>query len=116
MDFMARARLYGQAVGVIDEFLGEQTRIKVMEHFSKLAGPMQRRGMKDPWEMIAQSAKAANVQPATIQALQIVYLMRTGRWDQFPVWAAKPDEAVIEQLRTWGMLGKFEAHLKSGKG
>lgn len=107
---MARARLYGQAVGVVDEFLGEATRIKVMERFSQLAGPAQRRGMKDPWEMIARSAKVAGVQPATIQALHIIYLMRTGRWDQFPAWAVQPEEAVLEQLQTWGVLGQFEAN------
>lgn len=112
MDFLARARLYGQAVGVVDEFLGEQTRIKVMEQFSKLAGPAQRGGMKDPWEMIARSAAAAGVRPSVIQALQLVYLMRTGRWEQFPPWAAKPDDAVIEQLREWGILGKFQAHMQ----
>ena len=112
MDFFARARLYGQAVGLIDEFLGETTRIQVREQFAKIAGPAQRRGRKDPWDIIAHAAAAAGVPPSVIQALELVYLMRTGRWEQFPTWAAKPDEAVVEHLREWGVLGKFQAYLQ----
>lgn len=112
MDFLARARLYGQAIGVLDEFLGAATRIQVMEQFAKIAGPAQRHGMKEPWEMIARSAAAAGVPSYVIQALELVYLMRTGRWVRFPAWAAKPDEAVVEQLRKWGVLGKFQAYIQ----
>lgn len=109
---MARARLYGQAVQVLDECLGESVRITVMERFSAMAGPSQRRGLKEPWEMIAQAALAAGVSKSAVQALRIVYLMRTERPDMLVAGSVDLSESAFEYLRRWGVLGEFEARRK----
>lgn len=108
MQFMERARLYGQAVQILDEFLGEEIRDRVMERFSQLAGPAQRRGMKEPWEMVARAAIEAGVSNEVIRALHLVYLMRTNRWDALPGWIDQPNNAVWEHLRDWRVLAEFE--------
>lgn len=114
MEFFERARLYGNAVSVIDEFLGETMRERVMERFTQMAGPLQRGGMRDPWEMIAAAAQAAGVKPATIEALHLVYMMRTDRWEDAS-FKAQPSEEVLEHLKSWGVLGAYEAG-KKGSG
>lgn len=111
MHFFERARLYGQAVAVIDEFLGPATRERVMARFAEMAGPLQRTGMRDPWEMIAAAATAAGVKPAAVQALQLVYLMRTDRWAD-AAFDIRPSEEVLDYLRDWGVLGTYEAGRK----
>lgn len=112
MQLFERARLYGQAVQVLDEFLGEEVRDRVMDRFTQLAGPAQRRGMKDPWDMIARSAEAAGVSPEVIRALHLIYLMRTSRMDALPTWVDQPNEAVWEFLRDHRVLAEFEAKRK----
>lgn len=109
MQLFERARLYGEAVRLLDEFLGEETRDRVMERFSHIAAPMQQRKMKDPWQVIARSALDVGVQSEAVQALELLYLMRTNRWDAMPDWARRPNELVRQYLRDWQVLSEFEA-------
>lgn len=106
MEFFARARRYGEAVATIDEYLGSAVRERVMEEFSRIAGPLQQRGMKDPWEMIARSAKLAGIDRKTIQALFVAYLLRIQEFDRLPRLESL-DPEVLTQLRTWGVLGRI---------
>ncbi|MBO2522157.1 MAG: hypothetical protein LOD85_10050 [Clostridia bacterium] len=103
MDFFTRARRYGEAVAVIDEFLGSHVREKVMERFSHIAGPLQRTGLRDPWEMIARAAKEAGVKKHEIQALRYAYLLRTKEFDKLPDRNSLSPE-VVALLMEWGIL------------
>src|SRR5690606_26246881 len=104
MDFFTRARRYGEAVAVIDEFLGSHVREKVMERFSHIAGPLQRTGLRDPWEMIARAAKEAGVGKHEIKALHYAFLLRTKEFDKLPDRNLLPPE-VAALLIEWGVLG-----------
>ncbi|MBO8142454.1 MAG: hypothetical protein H0Z37_09830 [Firmicutes bacterium] len=103
-DLYRRAERYGQALSVIEDYLGSETRERVMQRFQQLAGPLQRHGWRDPWEMIAYSLQAAGVDRDTIRALFIAYLMRVDELDRASDLAREP-AAVIERLRQWGLLG-----------
>ena len=102
MDFFARARRYGEAVAVFDEFLGSEVREKVMARFSQIAGPLQRTGFRDPWEMIARAAREAGVSKNEIQALRYAFLLRTNEFDKLPTAQLSPE--VIALLMQWGLL------------
>lgn len=104
MDMFARARRYGEAVAVIDEYLGAAVREKVMERFSHIAGPLQRTGLRDPWEMIARAAKEAGVGKHEIKALHYAFLLRTKEFDRLPDRNLLPPE-VAALLIDWGVLG-----------
>lgn len=106
MDLMARARRYGEAVAVIDEYLGSEVRERVMSRFSQLAGPLQRGGLRDPWEMIARSAKSAGVKNDQIQALRIAYLLRIKAFNQLPD-GKKLKPEVVAYLAEWGIWRKL---------
>lgn len=102
MDLFERARLYGQAVSLIDEYLGSEVREKVMARFSEVAGTLQRRGLRDPWDMIAQAAAMAGVAPHVLQALQVAYKLRIKEPDP-TIELARKDERVLGLLREWGL-------------
>lgn len=104
MDMFARARRYGEAVAVIDEYLGATVREKVMERFSRIAGPLQRTGLRDPWEMIARAAKEAGLSKEQIQALHYAFLLRTKEFDKLPDRNQLPPQ-VTALLIEWGVLG-----------
>lgn len=103
MDMLSRARRYGEAVAVFDEFLGSSTREKVMARFSQIAGPLQRTGLRDPWEMIARAAKEAGVAKREIQALRYAFLLRTKEFDKLPSREQLSPE-VVALLIEWGLL------------
>src|SRR5690606_19887744 len=103
MDFFTRARRYGEAVAVIDEFLGSHVREKVMERRSHIAGPRQRPGLRDPWEMLTRAAKEAGVKKHEIQALRYAYLLRTQEFDKLPDRNSLSPE-VVALLMEWGIL------------
>ncbi len=102
-DFYRRAEQYGHAMAVVNDYLGVAMRDKVMERFQELAGPLQRTGWKDPWEMVAHALRAAGVDRATVRALYIAYLMRTARVHEKPDWTSEPPE-VLDRLRQWRLL------------
>lgn len=104
MDIFARARRYGDAIAVIDEFLGPEVRERVMERFSQIAGPFQRTGLRDPWDMIARAAKEAGVGKHEIQALRYAFLLRTKEFDKLPPREQLAPE-VAALLAEWGLLG-----------
>lgn len=106
MDMLARARRYGEAVAVFDEYLGSSVREKVMDRFSQIAGPLQRTGLKDPWEMIARAAKMAGVGKNEIQALRYAFLLRTKEFDKLPD-RQKLSPEVTALLIEWGILGMW---------
>jgi|GEM_PF-1983288 len=103
MDMLARARRYGEAVALIDEYLGPQVREKVMERFSQIAGPLQRTGLRDPWEMIARAAKEAGVGKREIEALRYAFLLRTKEFERLPK-RDELDPEVLALLVEWGVL------------
>ncbi len=111
--FMLRARLYGQAVGVVNDYLGPAVRERVMERFSQIAGPLQRGGrLRDPWEMIARSLRDVGVGEKVVQALHIAYLLRIDRLDLLPAFDPR-DEELLEYLRQWGLLDRFRRQAMS---
>lgn len=103
---LARARRYGEAVAVIDEYLGSDVREQVMDRFSKIAGPLQRGRLRDPWEMIARASKEAGVDKKRIQALKVAFLLRVKEFDKLPDLSSL-DAEVAAYLREWGVLGKM---------
>lgn len=103
-----RARRYGEAVRLLDEFLGESVRERVMERFAAIAAPMQKRRLHEPWEVIARAALDVGVPREAVQALQLLYLMRTGQWENLPSWARKPDDKIWQYLQEWRVLAEFE--------
>jgi len=102
-DLYRRAEQYGHAMAVVNDYLGEGMRDKVMQRFQELAGPLQRSGWKEPWEMVAHALAAAGVDRATIRALHIAYLKRSGRLHEKRDWTSEPPE-VLERLRQWRLL------------
>lgn len=106
MDMLARARRYGEAVALFDEFLGAEVRERVMAQFSRIAGPLQRTGLRDPWEMIARAAKEAGVGKREIQALRYAFLLRTNELDKLPP-RERLDPEVVALLIEWGILGMW---------
>ena len=106
MDMLSRARRYGEAVAVFDEYLGSTVREKVMNRFSQIAGPLQRTGLRDPWEMIARAAKEAGVGKNEIQALRYAFLLRTKEFQKLPDRKQLAPE-VTALLIEWGILGMW---------
>ncbi|HLT58531.1 MAG: hypothetical protein LOD91_06955 [Limnochordales bacterium] len=102
-DFYRRAEQYGHAMAVVNDYLGEAMRDKVMERFQALAGPLQRGGWREPWEMVALALQAAGVDPTTVRALHIAYLKRAGRLHEKRDWTSEPP-GVLERLREWDLL------------
>lgn len=112
MQLFERARRYGEAVRLLDEFLGDEVRDRVMERFSAIAAPMQRRKMKDPWEVIARSALDVGVPPGAVQALGLLYVSRTNQWKALPDAVKHPTEQVWQYLRDWQAVGEIERQMR----
>lgn len=108
MKFMQRARLYGEAVRILDQFLGEDVRDRVIDEFTRIAGSHQRRRLQDPGKMIAQAALGAGLSKEVVNALHVLYLERTKQLQRMPTWTHDMDEAVWEQLRSWHALSELE--------
>lgn len=102
-DLYRRAEQYGHAMAVVNDYLGEAVRDRVMQRFQELAGPLQRSGWRDPWEMIAYALRAAGVNAITVRALHIAYLKRAGRLHEKQDWTSEPP-GVLERLREWDLL------------
>lgn len=107
MQLFARARLYGEAVRLLDEFLGEEVRDQVMERFAVLAPALQRRRLKDPWEVIARSALDVGVPEGAVGALGVLYLGRTGQRQRLDSAAATLTEEARTYLREWQVLDEL---------
>jgi len=101
VQFMQRARLYGEAVRILDEVLGEHVRDRVVDEFTRIAGPRQQRTLQDPGRMMAEAALQAGLSADVVNALQVLYLARTKQLQHMPNWTQETNEAVWEQLRLW---------------
>lgn len=108
MQLFERARRYGVAVQVLDEFLGEAMRDQVMEHFAETVQTAPRRGMAEPWEFIAQAALKAGVERSVVEALHLVYLARTGRREAAGNATRASDEAVLDLLSAWRVFDEVD--------
>lgn len=107
MQLLARARRYGEAVRLLDEFLGEEVRDRVMERFAVLAPAIQRRKLKDPWEVIARSALDVGVPEGAVRALEMLYVARTEQGEGRGATHGAPSEEVTEYLREWRVLDEL---------
>ncbi|HET7560321.1 MAG TPA: hypothetical protein VFK80_10215 [Limnochordia bacterium] len=112
---MLRARLYGQAVALLDRYLGTAVRQRVMDRLAESAGALQKgaplRGvqLKDPWLIIADACSRAGVSAAEIRALEAAYRLQMRQYEPWRTLAA--DEAVVAQLRAWRAWDAIEKAL-----